>query len=147
MSQRYEYSVGLRVHHPSIDPRAISRELKMRPRISWRVGEPRTTPAGNALPGRRKDTYWSKTINPRGTKLPAGKVAEEELQKLMKRLRPHGRFLRVLQRTGGTAEIWLSSYSATNYSFIFTPELIKSIYDFGCQLIVDVYPYRQNWSA
>jgi hypothetical protein len=147
MSQRYEYSIGLRVHHPSIDPLAISRELKMRPRISWRAGEPRTTPTGTALPGRRTGTYWSKAINPHGTKVPTGKVAEEELRKLVKRLRPHGRFVRGLQRTGGTVEIWLSSYSTRNYSFIFMPELMQSIQNIGCTLIVDVYPYRQKWAA
>jgi hypothetical protein len=147
MSQRYEYSVGLRVHHPSIDPRAISRGVKMRPRVSWRAGEPRATPVGTGLPGTRKDTYWSKTINPRGTKVPSGKAAEAELRKLVQRLRPRGRFLKRLQRTGGTVEIWLSSYGTTNYTFIFVPELSKSIHDLGCQLIVDIYPYRQNWSA
>jgi hypothetical protein len=119
----------------------------MRPRVSWRAGEPRATPAGTALPGTRKDTYWSKTINPRGTKVPSGKTAEAELHKLLRHLRHHARFLKGLLRTGGTVEIWLSSYSTTNYSFIFVPELIKSIGDLGCQLIVDVYPYRQNWGA
>src|SRR5882762_5634902 len=109
MSQRYEYCVGLRVHHPSIDPRAISRKLKMRPHISWRVGEPRVTPAGILLSGIRRDTYWAKTITPGWAKVPAGKFAEEKLIKLMKRLRPHARFLRGLRRTGGTVEIWLSS--------------------------------------
>lgn len=146
MSQRYEYSLGLRVHHPSIDPRAISSELRTRPRLSWRVGEPRTTPTGTALPGRHRDTYWSNTVNPHGTKVPAGASAEEALQKLMRRLRPHGRFLKALRRTGGRTEIWLSSYGTSNYSFIFVPELIKSIHDLGCEFIVDIYPYRQKWS-
>src|SRR4029077_13706570 len=93
MSQRYAYSVGLRVHHPSIDPRAISRKLKMRPRISWSVGEPRVSPAGTPMPGIRNDTYWSKTITPGGVKVPTEQIAEAKLTTLMRRLRPHARFL------------------------------------------------------
>ena len=147
MSQRYEYSVGLQMHHPSIDPRAISRRLKMRPRISWRVGEPRVTPVGTPLSGIRQDTYWSKTITPGGAKVPRGRIAEEKLATLMKRLRPHASFLKGLRRTGGTVEIWISSYSTANYSFTLEPALIKSIHDLGCELIIDVYPYRQNWGA
>jgi Domain of unknown function (DUF4279) len=145
MSQRYEYSVGLRIQHPAVDPRAISRSLGMRPRISWRVGEPRVTPVGTLLPGLRRETYWSKTITPGGVKVPSGKVAEQTLTKLVKRLSPHRAFLRSLQRTGGTAQFWLSSYSTSNYSFVFTPSLIGLIHDLGCEVIVDVYPYRQNW--
>jgi hypothetical protein len=99
------------------------------------------------LSGIRKDTYWSKIITPGGTEVPAGKIAGDNLTKLMKRLGPHRRFLRGLQRTGGSIEIWLSSYGTTNYSFIFAPALIESIHDLGCKLIVDIYPYRQNWGA
>jgi len=147
MSQRYEYSIGLRVHHPSIDPRAISRKLKMRPRISWRIGEPRVSSAGAPMPGIRNDTYWSKTITPGGVKVPTQKIAEAKLATLIKRLRPHARFLKGLRQSGGAVAIWISSYSTTNYSFIFEPTLIKSIHDLGCELIVDVYPYRQNWGG
>jgi hypothetical protein len=145
MSQRYEYSIHLRVHHPSIDPRAISRKLKMRPGIYWRVGEPRVTPAGTALSGLHRETYWTKTITPGGVKVPTQAIAAAKLVTLMKRLRPHARFLKGLRQSGGGFAIWISSYSTTNYSFIFDPTLIKSIHDLGCEMIVDVYPYRQNW--
>lgn len=127
MSQRYEYSIALRVHHPSIDPRAISRKLKMRPRIYWRVGEPRASPTDTPMPGIHNDTYWSKTLTPGGVKVPTQKTAETKLT--------------------GTVAIWISSYSTTNYSFIFEPTLIQSIHDLGCELIVDVYPYPQNWGV
>jgi hypothetical protein len=145
MSQRYEYSVGLRIHHPSVDPRAISRGLRMRPRWTWRVGEPRMTPTGTPLPGLRQETYWSKTITPGGVKAPSGGVAEAILTKLLKRLRPHRKFLRSLRNSGGNIELWLSAHSTSNYSFVFPPVLIGLIHDLGCKVVVDVYPYRQNW--
>jgi hypothetical protein len=147
MSQRYEYSLALRIHHPSADPRNISRALRMRPRVSWRVGEPCVSLGGTPLPGLRSDTYWSKNVTPGGVKVPRGSVAEVSLTTLMKRLRRHARFLRTLLRTGGRVEVWLSCYGTQNYSFIIPPTLIASLNALGCQFIVDVYPYRQRWGS
>jgi len=144
MIQPHEYNIGLRVHHPSLDPRLISRRLKMRPRISWRVGEPRVTPTGTPLEGYRRDTYWSKTIR-EWVRVPSGNKAEIELTKLVRRLRPHSSFLNQLRRTGGRVEIWLSAYSTKNYSFTLQPPLIEAFHQLGCELVVDIYPYRQNW--
>jgi hypothetical protein len=147
MSQRYEYSLALRIHHPSLDPRDISRALRMRPRISWRVGEPRASLSGETLPGVRRDTYWSKTLTPGGIKVPRGTTAEAKVTTLMKRLRGRTVFLRRLRRTGGRVEIWISSYSTHNYSFVFPSALATSFAKLGCEFIVDVYPYKQRWGA
>jgi hypothetical protein len=89
--------------------------------------------------------YWYKTITPGGVKVPSEKIATQTISELLIRLRRHAQFLRRLKRSGGIIEIWLSTYSTTNYSFILTPELIESIGRLGCVLIVDVYPYKQNW--
>ena len=144
MSQRYEYCLDLRIHHPSLDPGDISRALRMRAGISWRVGEPRVSLRGEPLPGVRRETYWAKTLTPGWVKVPRSTLAEARVTSVLKRLRGQAAFLRRLRRTGGTAAVWVSSYSTTNYSFIFEPALIKSVHDLGCELIVDVYPYRQK---
>ena len=147
MSQRYEYSLALRIHHPSAAPGDISRALRMRPRVSWRVGDPRVLRDGTPMPGLRSDTYWSKTITPGGVKVRRSNVAEVRLAALVKRLQRNARFLRNLRRTGGRVEIWLGSYGTQNYSFIISPALIASFHTLGCQLIVDVYPYLLRWGA
>ena len=147
MSQRYEYSLALRIHHPSLDPGDISRALRMRPGISWRVGEPRVSLSGAPLPGVRADTYWSKTLTPGGVKVPRGALAEAKVTTLMKRLRGHAAFLSRLRRTGGRVEVWISSYSTHNYSFVLPAPLVALISKLGCEFIVDVYPYRQRWGV
>jgi hypothetical protein len=147
MSQRYEYSLALRIHHPSLNPRDISRALGMRPGVSWHVGEPRVSPDGAPLPGVRRDTYWSKTLTPGGVGVPRGTLAEAKVSALMKRLRGKATFLSRLRRTGGRVEIWISSYSTHNYSFVLPPALVTSISKLGCEFVVDIYPYRQRWGA
>lgn len=140
----YEYSVDLRMHHPSIDPKLISRKLRMRPVHSWRVGDRRMTPAGTQLEGHRQDSYWSKPITPKWVRVPSGNTAEDKIAKLIERLRPHTRFLKHFRTTGGRVEIWLSSYSTRNYCFVLSPRLVESIQRLGCELILDIYPYQQN---
>jgi hypothetical protein len=147
MSQRYEYSLSLRIHHPLLDPRDISRALHMRPGIQWRVGEPRLSLRGAPLPGVRSDTYWSKSLTPGWVKVPRGTLAEAKVVALVKRLRRQAAFLSRLRRTGGRIEIWLSSYSTHNYSFVLPAALVASISKLGCVFIVDVYPYKQRSGA
>jgi len=147
VTQRYEYWVDLRFHHPSMDPADITRALRMRPQTSWRIGEKRRSLAGASLLGQRTDTYWSKRITPGGARVPDARIAELRLISVLQRLRKHARFFKKLQRTGGRAEIWLSSHSSYNYSFTFTPAVLRHVGSLGCDLIVDIYPYRQRLSA
>jgi hypothetical protein len=140
----YEYTVGLRIHHPSLDPRRISRRMKMRPHISWQVGDARTTPKGNPLPGVRADTYWSKSLISGWVRVPRGKSAEDALAQVLRPLRAHARFLRGIRSDGGRIELSLSSYSTRNYAFVFPPSLIKLIDRLGLDFIVDVYYPKQR---
>jgi hypothetical protein len=144
MSQNYEYSLSLRFHHPSIDPLAISKELRMRPKGHWRAGSPRKNPVGRPLGGTRHDTYWSKGITPGFVKVPGNKLAERALSLLLKRLAAHKRFLSRLRGSGGAVEIWISTYGTSNYSLVATPETIRALSNLGATLIIDTYPCRQN---
>ncbi len=116
----------------------------MRPGIRWRAGDPRVTPVGTPLEGHRRDTYWSNTVTPKWVRVPAGKTAEQELIKLVRRLRPYARFLNRFRSAGGRAEIWLSAYSTRNHSFVFQPTLIEAFHNLGCEFIIDIYPHRQR---
>src|SRR5207248_6512513 len=47
----YEFTISLRIRHPTIDPAAITRMLGMEPQHTWHSGAPRRGPAGEALDG------------------------------------------------------------------------------------------------
>jgi hypothetical protein len=99
-------SLDLRVVHPSIDPSVVSKQLGLVLDRGWRAGEPKTTPAGRALRGKRKSSYCSFTLedsSPRG--------AAELITRWNDRLGKHARFLRRLVRTGGTAEYYVTWYA------------------------------------
>lgn len=54
----YEFTVSLRIRHPTIDPAKISAALGIEPQHIWRAGEPRCDAAGVELGGAHHDSYW-----------------------------------------------------------------------------------------
>jgi hypothetical protein len=52
------FQISLRIRHPSIDPGAISRELKVEPEYSFKVGEPRESGSGMAATALHAESYW-----------------------------------------------------------------------------------------
>ena len=54
----YEFTVSLRIRHPTIDPATISAALGIEPQHTWRAGQPRCDPAGAELGGTHHDSYW-----------------------------------------------------------------------------------------
>ena len=53
----FRYDISLQVRHPDADPADIARGLGLQAKRSWKIGEPRSTPRGNALPGHYSETY------------------------------------------------------------------------------------------
>ncbi len=52
------FEISLRVRHPSIDPKLISRELKVEPEHCFRAGDPRESTSGIAATSVHAESYW-----------------------------------------------------------------------------------------
>jgi len=61
----HEFSIALRIRHPSIDPTAITRKLGVAPQHAWRAGEPRTIEEGEVGSAFYRETYWVGLLPPR----------------------------------------------------------------------------------
>ncbi len=59
------FQISLRIRHPSIDPRRISRELKVEPEHTFRAGEPRESSSGIALTAVHAESYWLRSADQR----------------------------------------------------------------------------------
>ena len=57
----YEFSVAIRVRHPDIDPRVITRKLGLEPQHAWARGDARKSPSG-VQGGTRRESYWSAAL-------------------------------------------------------------------------------------
>ena len=53
-----DFSVALRIRHPSIDPAELSRRLGIEPQHAWRAGDPRHLAEGEVGSRTYRETYW-----------------------------------------------------------------------------------------
>ena len=60
-----DFSIALRIRHPSIDPAEVTRQLGIVPRHAWRAGEPREIDEGEVGSPMHRETYWLGLLAPR----------------------------------------------------------------------------------
>jgi len=58
-NETLRYNVRLLIRHPSIDPNIITRTLQLTPHLSAMAGSFRTTPKGEVLRFRHRESIWS----------------------------------------------------------------------------------------
>src|ERR1700743_545340 len=105
MGNPFEFSVSLRVRHPTMDPARISAGLEMTPKYSWKVGDARQTPKGTPLDGNNPDSSCSFEI---------AKGADGELTECLRvavsKLETQASFVRELRTTGGSTQLFCFWY-------------------------------------
>lgn len=143
--QLYSFSLSLRIWHPNIDPTCITRTLGVKPKYSSMAGNPRQTPNGRPLGGIYAESYWCSDPFDRGEYLSADQIAEDVTTGLLEVLRPHKKFLLLIQEQGGRSHLTVNSFSRRNYTLILPPDLLIEIAELSLGFAHDVYPYEQNW--
>jgi len=154
MSERYEFAISLRISHPTMSPGSITRRLRLAPKIKKTAGAARRTPRGGLLRaadgtllgGVNRESYWSADIiRPGVGRVGRRSAAEQHVERLCKKLVRHADFFTRIHREGGHVSVWVSSHSRRNYTFELTPRCLKWLAAAGVALVIDVYPYPQNW--
>jgi hypothetical protein len=97
------FHVELSIVHPTWEPADISNALGLKGHFARRVGDPRRTPKGTALPGNYADTRWRHCVEC----LVEDQWYAAEVTKFVDRLEPHKAFFARLKSTGGTATVIL----------------------------------------
>jgi hypothetical protein len=147
------FELALRVRHPSMDPAAISRELRLKPEHSFKAGDPRESGSGNAATAVHSESYWLATLDPgewpaeqlssfEFPGVPRSAIAKERMRFLdslgmalavgtMHYLRAHADFLRRVQTEGGDVGLIVELPANSAQSFTLTPQVAKVLADFG----------------
>jgi hypothetical protein len=146
------FELALRIRHPSMDPAAISRELRLEPEHSFKVGEPRTSSSGIAAAAVHGESCWLGTLDPQtwspeqtAFDMPARtrtSATKERLRAMVMDslgmaltlaashfLRSHGDFFRRLQSEGGDVGLIVELPAASAQSFTLTPQVAKIFAD------------------
>ena len=146
-----DFSIALRIRHPSIDPAKVTRELGIDPQHAWRAGEPRHVDEDDAGSAVHRETYWVGLLPPARFWGPApwGPPVEERLREsvalpqaslyftLLKMKRSAG-FWREFADQGGTVECLLQVHKADRFQLDLSQALLLALVDLKITLSIEV---------
>lgn len=139
----YEFTVSLRIRHPTVDPATISATLGIQPQHSWRAGEPRCDAAGAKLGGAYHASYWTGRLMDE-PQLSSDRVSVERvILKTLRQLRRAQSFLEQLYAGGGVAELLVSLYARDDFRLELPSDSLTLLGRMHLTLALDVHPHSQ----
>lgn len=140
----YEFTVSLRIRHPHADPQTISRTLGIQPQHTWKAGEPRRGPTGEALEGAYRESYWMGGLMAE-PQLSSGRLGVESilLQTLAQLRRSHA-FLEKLVADGGVAEVYISLFVRENFRLDLSPATLATLGRLGLAVALEIHPHSPH---
>lgn len=140
----YEFTISLRIRHPSVDPRTITETLGIEPQHTWKAGDPRRGAAGEAREGAYRESYWMGRLM-HEPELSSGRLSVESvlLQTLAQLRRSHS-FLQQLSNGGGVAELHVSLFVRENFRLDLTPETLGLLGRLGLAVALEIHPHSPH---
>lgn len=142
----FHYMVSLRFSHPKMDPGKITAALSISPRISFKVGEPKTTPTGQRLKGINRHTYWTAEFGGEEPRYSEKTDLTELLYNMTEQLRPAKDFMRAFIESGGQIKIFIGLFCPKNSGVVIPWELLKRLATLRMGVDFDYYP-GEPWST
>lgn len=136
----YEFTVSLRLRHPAIDPAKITQTLGIEPQHTWKVGDPRRDPAGGALEGAYRESYWMGRLMDEPELSSARLSVESVLLQRLAHLRRSQDFLEQFHAEGGVAELHISLYAREAFRLELSEESLGVLSRLGLAVALDVHP-------
>jgi len=136
----YEFTISLRIRHPSIDPARITGMLGMEPQHTWAAGESRRGMAGEALEGVHRESYWMGRLMDEPQLALAGVSVESVLLQTLGHLRRCQGFLEQLHAEGGAAELHVSLFARKDFRLELSAESLALLGRLGLAVALDVHP-------
>ena len=137
----YQYTISLRLEHPSANPADFTSALGLTPSRCWLVGEPRSTAKGRPMKGTYAESFWTVT-------LAEGQWPEMALpaviSDLLDQLAARKDFFRQLRAEGGKAEFFVGWFFDGQSGDVFSCDLLARMADLKIDLSLDVYPPHRS---
>jgi len=129
------HKLSLRLRHSTDPLEGCTEQLGLEPLRQWSVGEPRTSPRADPLPGVWQDSYWTAPLE-----VMEGETLEESLDRVICWLETHAAYLEPHRQSGGSVEIFVGFFlEAFNAGFSLAPEPMSRFARLGITLDFDVY--------
>jgi hypothetical protein len=129
------FGIFFRVFHPSLDSQCLVDGVGMVATREWSAGEARCRPGGELLGGIRKESYATFDI------ISFGAVdLEGSFSSVIRFIREKQGFISQIVAGGGRCEIFISGIIDTSWGEIITPELLRTMGEYGVSLALDILP-------
>ena len=139
----YEFTVSLRIRHPTVDPATITATLGIRPQHAWQAGQPRCDPAGVELGGKHHDSYWMGGLTDEPQLSSDSVSLEAVILKTLSHLRRAQSFLEDLNAQGGVAELLVSLYARDDFRLELPSDSLTLLGRLHLAVALDVHPHSQ----
>ncbi|MGH8288492.1 MAG: DUF4279 domain-containing protein [Steroidobacteraceae bacterium] len=137
----YQFTVSLRIRHPTMDPATITATLGIQPQHTWRAGQPRCDPAGSELGGGHRDSYWMGRLMDEPQLSSDGVSVERVILKTLSHLRRAQSFLEQLNEEGGVAELLVSLYARDDFRLELPSDALTLLGRLHLAVTLDVHPH------
>jgi hypothetical protein len=136
----YEFTISLRLRHPSIDPSAITQTLGIQPQHTWKVGDVRRDPGGAALGGVYRESYWMGRLMDEPQHSSSRVSVESVLLQTLAHLRRSQGFLERLDAEGGVAELHVSLFAREDFRLELSARSLALLGRLGLAVALDIHP-------
>jgi Domain of unknown function (DUF4279) len=136
----YEFTISLRLRHPAIDPSRITQMLGIEPQHTWKAGDPRRDPAGGALEGVYRESYWMGRLMDEPQLSSARLSVESVLLQTLSHLRRSHDFLEQQHAEGGVAELQISLYAREDFRLELSAQSLALLGRLGLTVALEVHP-------
>jgi hypothetical protein len=137
----YEFTISLRVRHPSITPDRVTDALGIQPQHTWKAGDARLGPTGEAIDGTYRESYWMARLMEE-PQLSGDVVSVESIVlDVLSKLRRNTEFLTTLKVEGAHMELHISLYARENFRLELLSETLALLGRLGLDIGLDVQPH------
>lgn len=140
----YEFTMSLRIRHPSVEPAEITRILGLSPQHTWRAGDPRRDPAGGVLEGAYRESYWMGRVMSEPELASDRMGVESEMLRVLAQLRKSAGFLETLKSENGAAELLVSIFAREEFRLEFDPESLVLLGRLGLTVAIEIKPHPNS---
>ncbi len=137
----YEFTVSLRIRHPTIDPAKITATLGIQPQHTWQAGLPRCDSAGEEVGGAHHDSYWMGRLMDQPRVSSSGVSVEGVILSTLTHLRRAQSFLEQLHAEGGVAELLVSLYAREDFRLELPPDSLTLLGRMHLAVALDIHPH------
>jgi Domain of unknown function (DUF4279) len=143
----YEFTISLRIRHPTVDPDRITKALGIEPQHTWKAGDPRRDPGGEELEGDYRESYWMGRLMD-APQLSSGRLSVESvLQRTLDQLRRSHEFLDELNTNGGVAELQVSLYARENFRLELPADSLALLSRLRVSVVLDVHLHTPHTAS